>query len=544
MRRIRFWTLATAVVFLVVSASIASAQRVERWNDPTPYGTFFNDYDPNFHVGFIPRVQDATRIKMHVARGNQLRVRMILPDDTIDNFLTDMKAKHDLQKELIDSGVITLTSTMYWEDFERLYAAAGIDEKVARKSSLSPEQWRKLNVEAIDELNPERLYHIQKDFDPMVDAWAALLRANPVAEKLQAKVDLVNELFHNRIWVSNLTETQLAAFDRLHTQAQEAGTSTAFRAETQALFMDLTDNIYAVNDGKIDYWEYTAIYPAGTYDRTTTHNGRKIPMITTPGIWDLKPREYGTGMVGMVDYISKAGYYGLIPMFPYEYGGGSAYNSIHNTGISNWIQGHQLIPTEWRTYTEGSRTGKPFNRVALTSRGPVSHGCTRLNSGHLAEMRELLPSTSKQMEGIRTFRYISHCYDVFDRYGDGKDEIMGVQYYIAFRHTKSRVAKEIWAQNNRKDFYDWMYGPEMVYGDIGKVTFPTVCQGKFLKDKEFEGKTFEGLTMYEAPYQPETLQFYKIKGVDGTSPAGMEFNREVRRVGHGYSVDRAKLRLN
>ena len=74
-------------------------------------------------------------------------------------------------------------------------------------------------------------------------------------------------------------------------------------------------------------------------------------------------------------------------MFPYEYGGGDAYNSIHNTGISNWIPGHRLLPKEWRTYTEGSRNGKPFNRVALTSRGPVSHGCTRLNSGHLAELR-------------------------------------------------------------------------------------------------------------------------------------------------------------
>jgi hypothetical protein len=266
-------------------------------------------------------------------------------------------------------------------------------------------------------------------------------------------------------------------------------------------------------------------------------------MITTPGIWDFKPRKYGSGMVGMVDYISAAGYYGLIPMFPYEYGGGDAYNSIHNTGISNWIAGHRLLPKEWRTYSQGSRNGKPFNRVALTSRGPVSHGCTRLNSGHLAELREMLPSESAAMEGIRNYRNISHCYDVFDRHGDGKDEIMGGQYYVAFRHTKSRVAKQIWAQNNREDFYAWMYGDEMNYAPLGQVTFPEVCTGKFVKGKAREGKTYQGLTLYEAPYQPETLQFYKIKGVKGTSHAGMEFNREMRRVGYGYKVDRAKLRL-
>ena len=345
------------------------------------------------------------------------------------------------------------------------------------------------------------------------------------------------------MFVYDLTEEQDAALALLAGLAK-AGDKAAFRPKAEALFQDLTDGIYEIRDGKIDYYEYTAIYPAGTYDVTTKHKGRTIPMITTPGIWYFTPRLYGTGMIGMVDYISAAGYYGLIPMFPYEYGGGSAYNSIHNTGISNWIAGHRLLPKEWSSYTEGSRNGKPYNRVALTSRGPVSHGCTRLNSGHLAELRELLPSTSEMMEGIVNYRNISHCYDVFDRKGDGEVEIMGVQYYFAFRHTKSRVAKEIWAQNNRKDFYAWLYGDEMNYGPIGQVRFDEVCEGKFVKRKEVEGKTWRNLTLYEAPYQPETLQFYKIKGVDSLSHQGMEFNRELRRVGYGYEVDRKKLRLD
>ena len=180
----------------------------------------------------------------------------------------------------------------------------------------------------------------------------------------------------------------------------------------------------------------------------------------------------------------------------------------------------------------------------MTSRGPVSHGCTRLGSGHLAELRELLPSTSEQMKGIVNYRNISHCYDVFDRKGDGNVEIMGVQYYFAFRHTKSRVAKELWAQNNRKDFYAWMYGNEMNYGPIGQVTFDDVCEARFVKRKTKEGKHWKGLTLYEAPYQPETLQFYKIKNVNGLSHAGMDFNRELRRVGYGYQVDRKKLFLD
>jgi hypothetical protein len=543
MHRRLFLIASIAGVALITLAGNASALGVERWTDSKPYGTFFNNYDPNFQVGFIPRVQERDRIKIHVARGNQLRVRMVLPDSSIDNFLTDQKAKHDLQKELIDSGVIELTTNTAWEDYEQRYAAAQIDAKAAQRGSLSAQKWRELNLEAMQATNPERMYHIQKDFGQMVTDWAALIRANPVPEDLEAKLDIVNELFRNRIFLWELSEEQEAAFDQLVAQAHAGGDESAFRTGAEAFFMNITDGIYDIEDGRIDYWEYTAIYPAGSYDTTTKHQGRTIPMITTPGVWDFKPRKYGNGMVGMVDYISAAGYYGLIPMFPYEYGGGSAYNSIHNTGISNWIAGHKLLPKEWRKYTEGSRNGKPFNRVALTSRGPVSHGCTRLNSGHLAELREMLPSTSEAMEGIHNYRYLSHCYDVFDRHGDGNDEIMGVQYYFAFRHTKSRVAKQIWAQNNRKDFYAWMYADEMNYGPIGQVTFPEVCTGKFVKRKAREGKMYQNLTLYEAPYQPETVQFYKIKGVESLSAQGMEFNREMRRVGSGYQIDRAKLRL-
>jgi hypothetical protein len=523
-------------------AGDASALSEERWTDATPYGLFFNDYDPNFYAGFVPRVQDRERIKIHLARGNQLRIRMVLPDATIDSFLPDQVAKHDLYREVIDKGVITLTTNTAWEDYDRRFEAEGLRELASRRGALSPEKWRALNVQTLDKLNPERLYHIQKDFDRLVADWAALLVAGPPPETLEAKLDLVNELLPHRMFVYDLSEEQDAALGAL-VELARAGNTAAFRPQAEAFFRDVTRGIYDVRDGKLDYYEYTAIYPAGTYDLLTKHNGKDIPAITTPGIWTFIPRLRGSGMVGMVDYISGAGYYGLIPMFPYEYAGGSSYNSIHNTGISNWIAGHKLLPKEWASYTGGSRNGKPYNRVALTSRGPVSHGCTRLNSGHLAELREMLPSTSKQMEGIVNYRNISHCYDVFDRKGDGDVEIMGVQYYFAFRHTKARVAKQIWAQNNRKDYYDWLYGDEMNYGPIGQVTFDSVCEGKFVKRKELEGKTWHDLRLYEAPYQPETVQFYKIKGVDALSHAGMDFNRELRRVGAGYEIDRAKLFL-
>ncbi len=536
--------LLPALLLLALAAAPeeAAALSRDRWTNGQPYGVFFNDYDPNFYTGFVPRVQDGNRIKIHLGRGNQLRVRMVLPDETIDNFVVDQIAKHDLYQELIESGVIELTANKAWEDYDKRFDESGLRAIAAKKGSVSAQEWRQVNVQALEKLQPERVYHIQKDFGEMTKAFYASLAAAPEPKSLEAKLDLVNGYFPNRIFAYDLTSAQDAALTELVGLAK-AGDEAGFGPKAAAFFADVTDGVYPVRDGKIDYYEYTAIWAAGTYDKMTKVNGQEIPWITTPGVWTFIPRMHGKGITGMVDYISSAGYYGLIPMFPYEYGGGIAYNAIHNTGISNWIQGHPLLPTEWKSYTEGSRNGKPYNRVAVTSRGPVSHGCTRLGSGHLAELREMLPSTSDDMKGIVNYRNVSQCYDVFDRAGDGNEEVMGVQYYIAFRHTNQRVAKNIWAQNNREDFYKWLYGNDMNFAPIGEVTFDEVCTGKFVKKKAVEGEKYQNIKLYEAPYGPETIQFYKIKGVSQLSKEGMEFNRELRRVGAGYEVDRKKLRL-
>ena len=514
----------------------------DRWTNEKPYGVFFNDYDPNFYTGFVPRVQERERIKIHLGKGNQLRVRMVLSDETIDNYLPDQVARHDLYKEVIDRKIIKLTSNTAWEAYHKKVTDEKLHDLVKKKGEMDEKAWRDLNLAYMDKLVPGRLYHIQKDFNKMVDGFAGLLKNAPKPDSLQSKLDLINAFFPHRIFLTDLTPAQDADFQELEVLAK-AGDMKAFRPKAKTFFDGITDNIYSIKDGKLDYYEFTTIYPAGTYDKTTTHNGQVMPLYTTTGVWWLIPRKHGKGILGMVDYISSAGYYGMMPMLPYEYGGGIAYNAIHNPGISCWIPGHHLLPEGWRKITTGSRNGKPFNRVALTSRGPVSHGCTRLNSGHLTELREMLPSTSEDMEGIMHYRSLSHCYDVFDLNGDGNDQVMGVQYYIAFRHTKSRVAQEIWAQNNRKDFYAWLYGNDLTFAPLGEASFKEAYDYKFRKRKALEGKKYENIKLYEAPYEPEYLQFYVINGVNKLSKEGMDFNRELRRVGYGYKIDRKKLRL-
>src|SRR4029453_8654074 len=101
-------SLLVILALLVPSAALALSR--ERYTNATPYGIFFNNYDPNFYTGFMARVQEKEAIKIHLGRGNQLRVRMVLSEQTIDNYITDQVARHDLDKELIDEGIITLTT--------------------------------------------------------------------------------------------------------------------------------------------------------------------------------------------------------------------------------------------------------------------------------------------------------------------------------------------------------------------------------------------------------------------------------------------------
>ncbi|WP_163340733.1 hypothetical protein [Desulfopila sp. IMCC35008] len=530
------------VLILVTTADLYGAPFSERWANPKLYGVLFNNYDPNFYTGFVPRVQNKNNVTIHLGRGNQVRIRMVLTDEGINSYIEDQVARHALYKEVIDKKLITLTTNRSWESYDAKVQKEQLAELADRKPGLAPDKWRQLNLDAIDRLNPGRLHHITRDFNRMAADFASSLRtAEPTAD-LREKLVLINSFFPHRIYLTDLTTEQDSAFGELLSLAK-ADDTEAFTTKAQVFFTDITSNLYAINGGKLDFYEFTTIYPAGTYDKITTYKGHTMPLFTTTGVWNLIPREHGSGDTGMVDYISDKGYYGLMPMLPYQYAGGTAYNAFHNPGISNWMAGHPLIPEAWKKSTENSRNGKPYLRASVTSRGPVSHGCTRMNPGHLTEFREMLPSTSDAMQGIRAFMNKSQCYDIIDVDGDGTEEAMGVQYYIAFQG-KSRVASLIWAQNNRRDFYDWLYGDEIVYGEPGEVTVKEAVSCDFVGKKAVEGRVYDNIGLYEAPYEPEFLQFYTINGIKNTSSEGYEINRELRRVGYGYEIDRKLLKLD
>ena len=90
---------------------------------------------------------------------------------------------------------------------------------------------------------------------------------------------------------------------------------------------------YRAHSGVLEAAEFTAIYPAGTIDATTTYKGERLPEFGVTGVWPLIRRAEGRGITGMVDYLSPNPGYGFISMLPYEHAGGIEYNAFHNAGV-------------------------------------------------------------------------------------------------------------------------------------------------------------------------------------------------------------------
>ena len=62
----------------------------------------------------------------------------------------------------------------------------------------------------------------------------------------------------------------------------------------------------------------------------------------------------------------------------------------------------------------------------------MSSGCTHLTTGHISELRQVLPSDTEKLYEIDTFYNRSYDLDVFDIDGDLQPEAMGVEYFIAY----------------------------------------------------------------------------------------------------------------
>ena len=463
---------------------------------------------------------------------------MVLGDRELDAYLDDLLQRLAVYQELIDRGVIELTTNRQYERF-----VARLDEAGVAAAAASHDRGKA--VEVMTRLNPERVFRIHASVEQIARRWHPTLTVADAADGASWKLDAANAVLPGRVNLRELPADLDAALARAVEAARREGPDGGAFRDATAQFVDAaTGGRYPPRGGAIDVVEFTAIYPAGTVDATTTYRGEKLPDFGVTGVWSLTPRTHGRGILGMVDYLSPNPGYGFIPMLPYQYAGGIAYNAFHNAGVRTQLNATKYLPAAWRNVASERDPTKPYQNLWIASRAPVSHGCTRLPSGHMSELRQIVPSESPVLERVRTFRNLPGCYDVFDVHGDGTPAVMGVQYYVAYKCDTEHTPIRTYVANRREPFYRWLYGTNVQLGAPGAVTLREVPVCRFVGRKAEEATRLANVPLFEPPFEPETIQFYRTKRVPFDGDAGMEFNRELRKVGAGHPLDRKKLLLD
>jgi hypothetical protein len=523
--------LATLLLAAPAHAALEASETTWDGSQP-PQGVFFHWYEPSFYTGFAPRSQDPSRIHIELSRGNQVRVTVVLGDAELDTYLSDLALRRKTYQEMIDRGVLVLSTNSDYERFTKALDDAGVDAAAAAHGDANA---RQKAVDVMTRLNPGRVFRIHMPVDKVLAAWHAQLAANP------SRLDAANAILPGRVDLTELTPQQDAALTAAMSAAAGGATSKEFKTAAAAFLDAATNGHYRVAGDHVDAVEFTAIYPAGTVEGTTTYRGERLPEFGVTGIWPLIRRDNGRGRTGMVDYLSLNPGYGFITLLGYQYAGGISYNAFHNAGVRCQLNSTPFLPSAWRK-TTSERNGKPYQNLWIVGRGPTSHGCTRLPSGHMSELRQIVPSEDEGMVRVKTYRNLPQCFDLFDVDGDGSAEIMGVQYYLAYKsneHTPVRA----YVSNRREPFYRWLYGDRIVMGEPGhaRITQAPIC--RFEGKKAFEAQTIADAPLYEPAFTTEQLQFYTTKPVPFDSGPGFELNRELRKIGAGHTTDRAKLQL-
>ncbi len=201
--------------------------------------------------------------------------------------------------------------------------------------------------------------------------------------------------------------------------------------------------------------------------------------------------------------------------------GDKLHNSFHTLWWRMEVDQTAFLPEDWREAAT-DENGDRDTHLWLLSRGPMSSGCTHLTTGHINELRQLLPSDTEQIYEIDTFLNRSYDYDVFDIDGDLEPEVMGVEYFIAYS-LRNKNPNRLRVRNERAAYYNWLYAGELELDDDGKGSFPEVHDGRFIERTAKRGTRYHNLPLYEAAYEPERIQFYRLVDIP--------FARELRKVG-------------
>jgi hypothetical protein len=323
-----------------------------------------------------------------------------------------------------------------------------------------------------------------------------------------------------RLFLTDLEPAASAQLEALIKGAPDgppsAATLDALRPAFVGLLEQTTHGIYPVRDGVVQFDEFTAIYPVGTFNEYTSVHGRPIPQYPTPGRRALTTHQ----RTKTEDHVPTVGVYSYFPWLPYMHVGTNMHNALHTLFWRMKPAETPFLPPAWRQKKDAD--GQPYEYLWLLSRGPMSHGCTHVNAGHISEPRQILPAQSEQLAEVDLFHNRAFDYDVFDIDGDFTPEVMGVRYFIAYSLKNDRPDR-LRVRNERRAYYDWLYAGELGYDAADRGVFAKVNDGRFSGRTAIAGADYENIPLYEAPYEPEKIQFYQLVDIP--------FAKELRKVG-------------
>jgi hypothetical protein len=506
-----------------ISGGEEAAPSVRRLEEPPRYGLYYDRREPSFYTGFAPRTYDPARMHVHLGRGNQLRVTLVLSDDVLREYARDLAVRDQTYRTLVDEGRIELSQNVAFEDFERRLGEIQLRRLVTEEKALSPAQLRERNLALLERLNPGRVFRIRMPVDEVVRRWAAQVRPEDRERMDNARrLELLNLMLPTRLWIAELDGGTAKAFDALVHRAPvdpaAPGAVDAIRPDFLAVLDRVAPGLYPEQGGALRFDEFTAIYPVGTFNDYTTWHGRRIPQYPTPGRRALTTHQ----RTKTVDHVPTDESYAYLPWLPYMHVGSNMHNAVHTLWWRMDPAQTAFLPVQWRVSDRGSRDGTPWHYLWLLSRGPMSHGCTHLNAGHISELRQMLPSDTERLYDVDTFLNKSYLYDVFDINGDFEPEVMGVRYFIAYS-LRGKKPDRLRVRDERHAYYDWLYGGEVKYDADDRGFFRDVRDGHFVGRSAVDGAEYDRISLREAAYESERIQFYHLIDIP--------FARELRKVG-------------
>lgn len=510
-----------------------------------------SSYFPSLYTGFAPREEDANRIHFRLSRGNVARLTVTLDEQAVLTYLYSLQKRRAVISSLIATGDVKPMHRPQNAMHDALLDSpkVGATQALAdfEAGRLTREQFYVRSLEIMKALNPGRIFDLTIDLRASSAQWrqsmlaiskksaaattetqmAAYLTKNP-----KEAVILANQILFGRINATQVTPAQIQALAKLAVSTADEQT---FALETVELLKSLTGNRYdtkvvrggrtqsALTGTQLTITEFTAVYPVGSVLASVKDNsGNRIPMIRENGALNFIATERFD-----VDQIRGEPYYGWMPKMNYT----STQNAIHNPAVRT-----SLSKSEFKFLY--NQLGIPSNErtIWLVSRGPVSHGCTRMAAGHIHEVRAVFPSSPAEMTRVVYSGNLSADYDLYDVDGSGTLKVMGSDYFVhynlvstgsdeGYRESRGLIPESF----NRDGFYAQLYGSNQFSKSQDQYLFsnPSISYfqgpvGRDVRAKAFSVKLPGSFALYEQKYEQDKIQFFDLpklglKSLGGTT---------------------------